>query len=82
MSAVLLDEVEQAEAESMERAADLIAESIADGEFSTTCGRPFTCSARSCFTGPEACSVNAIVEPALMVTNGAGRALIWSFPSC
>lgn len=71
----LLDEVEQAEAESMERAADLIAESIADGRVLHyfAAGHSHMLGEELFYRAGGLVPVNAIVEPALMVTNGAGK---------
>lgn len=71
----LLDEVERAEAESMERAADLIAESIADGRVLHyfAAGHSHMLGEELFYRAGGLVPVNAIVEPALMVTNGAGK---------
>ncbi|MDD4792691.1 MAG: SIS domain-containing protein [Firmicutes bacterium] len=71
----LLDEVERAEAENMEQAADLIAESIADGRVLHyfAAGHSHMLGEELFYRAGGLVPVNAIVEPALMVTNGAGK---------
>ena len=71
----LLTRLSRLEAESMERAADLIAESIADGRVLHyfAAGHSHMLGEELFYRAGGLVPVNAIVEPALMVTNGAGK---------
>ncbi|HOL51518.1 MAG TPA: SIS domain-containing protein, partial [Bacillota bacterium] len=71
----LLDEVERAEAENMEEAATLIAEAIADGRVLHyfAAGHSHMLGEELFYRAGGLVPVNAIVEPALMVTFGAGK---------
>ena len=71
----LLDEVERAEAENMEEAATLIAEAIADGRVLHyfAAGHSHMLGEELFYRAGGLVPVNAIVEPARMVTFGAGK---------
>ena len=76
----LLDAIEASEGANMEQASEFIAQSIADGRVLHYfgAGHSHVLGEELFYRAGGLVPVNAILEPALMVSNGASKAREWS----